>query len=43
MPQACRHSSISSELSGVTLEGFRITEFPAASAGIASPMLLTRG
>ncbi len=36
-------SASNSEVSGVTSEGFRITLFPAASAGMQSPKELISG
>ena len=43
IPHARSPSSINSEVSGVTLEGLTITELPAASAGIASPIVFVNG
>ncbi len=43
MPHSRSPSSIRMLVSGVTLEGLRITVLPAASAGNTSPMLLASG
>ena len=43
MPQSANISAISSELSGVTSLGLRITLLPAISAGMQSPKPLTIG
>ena len=42
-PQSRSISAISSELSGVTSDGLRITVLPAISAGMQSPNALTIG
>ncbi len=42
-PHSAQHSAISSEVSGVTSDGLRITELPAASAGMQSPNELSSG
>ena len=43
MPHSWNISAISSELSGVTSLGLRITLLPAISAGMQSPKPLTSG
>ena len=43
MPHSASISAISSEVSGVTSEGFRTTALPAASAGTQSPNELLSG
>ena len=42
-PHSRRHSSMSSEVSGVSTDGLSTTALPAASAGTASPKQLTSG
>ena len=42
-PHSRRPSAISSEVSGVTSEGLRITLLPAASAGMQSPKEFVSG
>ena len=42
-PHSASISAISSEVSGVTSEGFRTTALPAASAGMQSPKELISG
>ena len=42
-PHSVSISAISSEVSGVTSEGFRTTALPAASAGMQSPKELFSG
>ncbi len=42
-PAAASISAITSEVSGVTSDGFRITALPAASAGMQSPKLFVSG
>ena len=42
-PHSRRPSASSSDVSGVTSEGLRITELPAASAGMQSPKEFVSG
>ena len=43
IPHSASISAISSEVSGVTSDGFMTTELPAASAGMQSPNELLSG
>ena len=43
IPHSASISAISSDVSGVTSDGFRITALPAASAGMQSPKELLSG
>jgi hypothetical protein len=43
IPHSSSISPISTDVSGVISEGLRITEFPAASAGMQSPKELFSG
>jgi hypothetical protein len=42
-PESASISAISNEVSGVSSDGFRITELPAASAGTQSPKEFVSG